>query len=270
MSRPPTKTARDAKRPDPRPGDPLYGNPEWEAMKARSRNLTPSQAVRESAYLSELFRRRHRMPGIVIEFDKIIDALLAKKIPFVLTGAHGISTWTGRPRSTHDVDILVKTGRNYARAVKAIQALYPQLEMRVLTGVSAFFVPGEFESVIDVTYPHRHDIGETLATAIWIDDKGRRYRVPALEAALANKYGATLTPTRDAGKRGQDMVDFYAMVKHSLDEGRTPIDMVRLAELGELVWPGVGGAEIVRFVELAKAGEVPNPRVRLLPSEPEA
>jgi hypothetical protein len=80
------------KRPIPRPGDPLYGNPEWEAMKARSRNLTPSQAVRESAYLSELFRRRHRMPDIVIEFDKIIEALIAKKIPFVLTGAYGIST----------------------------------------------------------------------------------------------------------------------------------------------------------------------------------
>jgi hypothetical protein len=260
MPRLPTKTPQ---RPIPRPGDPLYGNPEWEAMKARCRNLTPSQAVRESASLSEQYRRRHRMPDIVIEFDRIIETLIAKKIPFVLTGAHGIANWTGRPRSTHDVDILVKTGRNYGRAVKAMQALYPQLELRVLAGVAAFFVPGETESVIDVTYPHRHDIGETLATAIWIVDKGRRYRIPALEAALANKYGAMLTPTRDPGKRGMDMVDFYTMVKHSQEEGRAPIDIERVAELGELVWPGGGGAEIVRFVEQAKAGEVPNPNERL-------
>jgi hypothetical protein len=49
------------------------------------------------------------------------------------------------------------------------------------------------------------------------------------------------------------------MVKHSLDEGRTPIDMEWLRELGELVWAGGGGEEIVRFVEQAKAGDVPNP-----------
>jgi hypothetical protein len=259
MPRLPTKTPRQPRRPNPRPGDSLYGNPEWEAMKARCRNLTPSQAVRESAYLSELFRRRHRMPDIVIEFDRIIETLIAKKIPFVLTGAHGIATWTGRPRSTHDVDILVKSGRNHTRAVKAIQELYPQLEMRMLTGVAAFFVPGETESVIDVTYPHRHDIGQTLATAVWIEEKGRRYRIPNLEAALAHKYGAMLSINRDNIKRAQDAVDFATMVKHSLDVGREPIDMTRLAELGELVWPGGGGAEIVQFVEQAKAGDVPNP-----------
>jgi hypothetical protein len=200
------------------------------------------------------------MPAI--EMRTIVKALQAKKIPFVLTGAHGIATWTGRPRSTHDVDILVKSGRNYARAVKAIQALYPDLEMRVFYGVAAYFVRGEKESVIDVTYPHRLDIGQTLETAMWLDDEGLRYRIPRLEAALANKYGASLALNRDAGKRAQDMVDFYGMVKHSLDEGREPIDMDRLAELGELVWPGGGGEEITRFVEMAKAGEVPNPMAR--------
>jgi hypothetical protein len=45
----------------------------------------------------------------------ILEALTAKKVPFVLTGAHGISSWTGLPRATHDVDILVKSGSNYAR-----------------------------------------------------------------------------------------------------------------------------------------------------------
>ena len=95
-----------------------------------------------------------------------------------------------------------------------------------------------------------------------IEDGAARYCIPSLEAALANKYGASLTLSRDAGKRAQDMVDFYAMVRHSLDEGRMPIDIDALAELGELVWPGGGGAEIVRFVEQARAGEVPAPLPR--------
>lgn len=233
----------------------VQSDPAWEAMKAVRRNLRPADAVRECAFLSEQYRRMKSMPDINLK--SIIMALQAKKVPFVLTGAHGIATWTGRPRATADVDILVKSGRNYARAVKVIQSLYPELEMRDFAGVAAFFGLGETQSVIDVTYPHREDIRQSLETAVWIDDQGLRFRVPKLEAALANKYGASLAPMRDAGKRGQDMVDFYNMVQHSLDEGREPIDMDWLAELGELVWPGGGGKELVELVEKAKAGEVP-------------
>jgi hypothetical protein len=56
-----------------------------------------------------------------------------------------------------------------------------------------------------------------------------------------------------------DTVDFYTMVKHSLDAGRTPIDLDRLHTLGELVWPGGGGEEILKLVNDAKAGVVPDP-----------
>ncbi len=58
-------------------------------------------------------------------------------------------------------------------------------------------------------------------------------------------------------KRGQDAVDFASMVQHLMDEGRTPIDLKRVAELGELVWAGGGGEEILGMVEQAKAGKVP-------------
>lgn len=193
-----------------------------------------------------------------VDLNEILDTLTTKRIAFVLTGMHGISTWTGRPRATHDVDILVKSGRPCARAVKALCELYPQLETHQHAGVTAFYVPGEYQSVLDVTYPHRADIQQTLETAIWVTDKGRRYRIPTLECALANKYGAMLALSRDLFKRGQDALDFASMVKHSMDVGRQPIDLSRLAELGELVWPGGGGPEILRLVEQVKAGKIPN------------
>lgn len=244
------------------PGYDEAAHAEWEKMKAHCRNLTPAAAVRECAHLSAEYRRRFAMPEI--DWKKIAAALQAKKIPFVLTGAYGIAVWTGRPRSTHDVDILVKSGRNLQRAVKTVKELYSDLEMRNLVGVYAFFVPGERESVIDVTYPHRDDIAQTLATAITCDVDGVMVRVPKLEAALANKYGASISLNREAGKRAQDMVDFYTMVKHSMDDGRAPIDMNWLTELGELVWRGGGGKEIVAMVENAKAGVVPNPNARVV------
>jgi hypothetical protein len=233
-----------------------FGDPGWEAMKATRRSISHAEAVRESADLTAQWQQMWgTSPTIPVNVYEIIRALNAKKIPFVLTGAQAIGGWTGRPRSTKDVDILVKDGRNQTRAVNALKALYPDLEVRQVFGVMAFFVPGEKESVIDVTYPHRPDLAETLAHPVWVEDHGLRYRIPSREAALANKYGAMLTPGRDLQKRNQDIVDFRWMVVHSMDEGQQPIDLARLQVLGELVWPGGGGAELLRLVDLVQTGQ---------------
>ena len=217
----------------------------------------PAECVRETVILSAWYRERFHRMSVQIDFNHIIDALTAKKIPFVLTGAHGIASWTGAPRSTRDVDILAKGGRNCARAVKAIRALYPTLEVRDLSGVMAFFPPGETQSVIDVTYPHRVDTQITLETAIWIEDGRRRYRIPKLECALTNKYGAMLALSRNPIKRAQDAVDFMAMVRHSDARGRKPVDLTLLESLGKTVWPSGGGKEILDMVAQARAGTVP-------------
>jgi hypothetical protein len=237
----------------------LPGIPEWEAIKGNGRPLRHLEAVAECAQLSEQFRRMwQRRAAEMVDLDTILQTLQAKKIPFVLTGAHGISGWTGRPRATKDVDILVKAGRNYARAVNALRSLYPSLEVRQFAGVTAFFLPGEKTSLLDVAYPHRPDLEKTLRTAVWVGEGTHRYRVPALETALANKYGAMLTLSRDPGKTAQDAVHFFYMVKHSTEEEQRPIDLENLRELGEKVRPGGGGVEIVRLVEEAKGGKVPS------------
>jgi hypothetical protein len=236
----------------------LLGLDEWQKAKGNSRSLLPRDAVNECAWLSEQYRRGHRgMAPVHPEFRQIVGALQARKIPFVLTGAYGISTWTGRPRSTHDVDILVKAGRNHARAVKALKELYPVLEVRTFTSLTAFFVPGEKESVIDVIVPHRGDIEVALQTGVWIEDQGLRYRIPALEPALASKYAAMLNPFRDPLKKLVDRADFGQMVRHSTETGREPLDLERLSALGEMASPGGGGEEILWLVERVKAGEEP-------------
>lgn len=239
----------------------LMGDPEAEAVGAARSNESHAQAAAGCSELSKSYRRTWRKGTYMLDHRDIVRYLSAKKIPFVLTGTHGISGWTGRTRSTYDVDILVKGGRNFGRAVKALQAMFPNLEYREFAGVAGFFVPGEKISLLDVTYPHRPDIQETLATAMWVEDGDLRFRIPRLEAALANKYGASITPTRDVDKRTIDMVDFYQMVLHSMDPGRESIDLNWLRELGEKVWPGGGGAEILELVEQAKSGRIPAPKM---------
>lgn len=240
----------------PRIGKWYIGNPEWEAVEAARSNLSHAELARECTQITAN-HRKHNPGGIAIDHLEIVRLLTNKKIPFVLTGLHGITGWLGRSRATKDVDVLVKSGRNLTRAVNAIAERFPHLEKRVFFGVTGFFPPGINDSVVDVTYPHRKDNVETLRTAIWIEDGDLRYRIPTLEAALANKYGAMLTLSRNPGKRTMDAADFYAMVLRSTDPGREAIDLERLAELGELVWPGGGGREIVHLVEQAKAGKVP-------------
>src|SRR5438552_864446 len=116
---------------------------------------THARAARESAAITQVqWRLMKRRAAEKVDLIRILKALRRKRIPFVLTGAHAIGGWTGEPRSTKDVDILVSAGAHYDKAVRAIQRLYPTLEVRYFTGVAAFFVPGEKKSVIDITYPH--------------------------------------------------------------------------------------------------------------------
>ena len=123
--------------------------------------------------------------------------------------------------------------------MKALKQLYPQLVVKNFTGLTAFFLPGETESVIDVIFPHQSDLVETLANATWIENKEFRlvYRIPSLEEAMANKYGAMLNLSRGFNRRVLDSVDFAEMVLHAGTKGRAAIDLDRLAVLGELVGP---------------------------------
>src|SRR5438552_384573 len=142
----------------------VASDPEWEKAKAARRSIDHNDAVQESFFLQRQFRSlwSSRMAASPVDLNEVLRTLIRKKIPFVLTGAHAIGGWTGRPRDTQDVDILVKGGRNYTRAVNAIKALYPELEVREFHGVTGFFLPGEKESVLDITSPHRADNVETL------------------------------------------------------------------------------------------------------------
>lgn len=237
-------------------------NQSWEEMKASRRNIDHDAAVQRVFHLQKQYRElwSDRMASPSIDLVQILKTLTRKRIPFVLTGAHGIATWTGIARNTQDVDILVKGGRNHTRAVNAMKELYPNLVVEDHGGVFAFYIAGEQDSVIDVTYPVRHDQLETLANPTWTENKkqGIRYRVPSLEEALANKYGAMLTPNRKPDKRLVDAADFTRMVRRSMEEGRKPIDLSRLEILGEMVWPDGGGKEILRLVDEVKAGKAIN------------
>jgi hypothetical protein len=82
-----------------------------------------------------------------------------------------------------------------------------------------------------------------------VHGEGLSYKVPSLEMALALKFGPMVSPNRADGKKRRDASDFTLFVA-----GHPEIDLEKLAELGDLVFPG-GGVEILELVRKIRAGE---------------
>jgi hypothetical protein len=231
-------------------------------MKSSRRNIGYDDAVQESFYLSKQFRTllSAGLAESPVDLNQILRTLNVKRIPFLLIGAMSIGGWTGRPRATAGVDILVQKRRDQPRAVRALASIYRKLETCEVDEGVFFFIPGEKYHQIKVLRPCSPDLKELFRDAIRIvsDESAPRYRIPSLESTVASKYAAMRSRKRDVATRMMDAVDFDWMVIHSTDPGRKPIDLARLEFLGEKVWPGGGGKEILRLVDEVKAGKAIN------------
>ena len=82
-----------------------------------------------------------------------------------------------------------------------------------------------------------------------IQSKGQRVHVPTVEAAIALKFAAAISPNRGDESRPQDRIDLLAIVRK-----HTNLNQAVLAELGDLVYSG-GGVELQTFVRDVQAGK---------------
>jgi len=84
------------------PGVVTPSNPAWEAAKAARRTPVHHEAVQETASLERQYRRlwSSKVRPSPVDLNEVLQTLTRKKVPFVLSGAHGLGGWTGRPRAT--------------------------------------------------------------------------------------------------------------------------------------------------------------------------
>jgi len=195
------------------------------------------QAISESIYLSRLLSENK-------DQERFLVALSDAKIDFVLVGGMAVGVWTGRPRATIDVDVIVVASQ-YDAAVKVIQAKFPELEMRDRDAITRFVVPGEPDkkSKLDLMKPKHGITAAALKNVIQTTVGGVSVKVPDLETFLGLKYASMIGIHREREDKAQDLVDFVYMVKNN-----EKIDMDKLEKLGQLVHPG-GGREIVKYVD---------------------
>src|SRR5438105_6369789 len=179
---------------------------------------------------------------------EVITALNKGKISFVLVGAHGLGGWIGKPRATEDVDVIVSS-RHLQKAVKTLLAAFDKLEAEDLPVVTRLRHRETQEVAIDVMKPNQQLFREIFKHTHDVRSHGLSYRIPSLEMALAMKFAPMVSLYRRDIDKYQDAHDFGYMVTTNLN-----IDVKKLSELGDLVYPG-GGKEIVDKVEQVRRGE---------------
>ena len=179
---------------------------------------------------------------------EVIAVLNRSGISFILVGAHGLGGWRKRARATEDVDVIVAL-RQHKKAVKALLAAFTHLTPEELPVVTRLRDRQTQEVAIDVMKPNQELFREAFKHTHTVQAKGQTYRIPSLEMALAMKFAPMISLNRKNKDKLLDAHDFMYMVDANPD-----IDLERLAELGELVYPG-GGKEIVDKVDQVRRGE---------------
>lgn len=184
------------------------------------------------------------MHGKDISPAAVARTLRLAKVRYVLVGAHATNGYTGRPRATVDVDVVVQFPK---KAAKAIAQEFPHLQM-LDTPVVIRFMDGDTEA-IDLMKP----IGSKLWTRLLKETRqvaigAEQVHIPVLEGVLAGKFAAMVSIHRRHGDKLIDAGDFVRMV-----EANERVDLDLLRQFGDLVYDG-GGAEIVKLVADARAG----------------
>jgi predicted nucleotidyltransferase len=179
---------------------------------------------------------------------EVARLLNENKFPFVLAGAHSISVWLKEPRLTQDVDIIV-LARYHKKVVRLLTGHFPHLQAEDHETVTRLRDRESNKVLIDVMKPVEPHVKAALKNVTSIEMEKVPIKIPTLEMALTLKLAPMISLIREYEKKLTDASDFISMVKSNPN-----IDLSKLAELGDLVYPG-GGKEIVEKVRQVRAGE---------------
>lgn len=164
---------------------------------------------------------------------------------YVLIGGHVLGYFTGTPRATIDVDVIVSAA-HVSRAIKAIQARFPELTVQDLiynvrfnSSRSEGRVGTERIDLVRDDVPLFNRILDRYTVSV--PARGQSIYLPTVEAAVALKFAAVISPNRGSDSRPQDRADLLAIVTQ-----QRALNLQVIRELGDLVYPG-GGQELNDF-----------------------
>ncbi|HEY7153913.1 MAG TPA: hypothetical protein VH575_08120 [Gemmataceae bacterium] len=201
-----------------------------------------AQSLATSSALSEYYISNFIPPL------EVFRALNTTRVRFLLLGTHALGGWTRKPRTTTDIDILIET-RGHKKAVRVLLAAFPQLQAEEHEDETRLRDAETGQVLIDVMKPNQPLYRDAFKHTHLVKWQGQTYRIPSLELALAMKFLAMISVSRDYADKHCDAGDFIGMV-----QSNSAIDSRKLHALGQLIYNG-GGDEIVENVRKVRAGE---------------
>ena len=163
-----------------------------------------------------------------------------------------LSFYTDTARATVDVDFIIG-GADFSRAVRAVEKAYTQFNQndRVyhVTYDSKKSGQRDLERIdlVKDGFPLFREVVVRYCRAIKIDR--HTVKIPTVEAAIALKFAASISPNREDEDKPIDNADLLRLVR-----SKSNLKEEALAKLGDLVYRG-GGKELVSIVNDIKAGK---------------
>lgn len=182
-----------------------------------------------------------------------VAALFEKEyVSYVLIGGHMLSYYTGTARATVDVDFIIGC-TDFTRAVKVIDEMYTQFKHHDRVYHVTFdskksnqkdpkridLVKDGFPLFPEIVQKYCHTLNASKYTV----------KVPTVEAAIALKFAASISPSRDDENKPIDKADLLRLVR-----SRDYLDTTALTSLGDLVYRG-GGKELEAIVDDIQNGK---------------
>lgn len=182
-----------------------------------------------------------------------VAAIFEKEdVSYVLIGGHMLSFYTGTARATVDVDFIIG-GADFSRAAKAIDKAYTQFNhndriyhVTYDSKKSGLKDPERIDLVKD-GFPLFREIVQRYCHTLRTNK--HVVKVPTVEAAIALKFAASISPNRGDENKPVDNADLLRLVR-----SRQTLDNTSLTKLGDLVYQG-GGKELCSIVEDIRAGK---------------
>lgn len=210
-------------------------------MSVKARDIH-ARSLATSTFLSVYY-----IPNFIAPLE-VFRVLNEARLRFMLLGTHALGGWMREPRTTTDVDILVGP-RGHKKAVRLLLDAFPQLSAEEGDDETHLAVGESGRPLIDVMKSDRPLYRRAFKHTHEVQSEGERYWIPALEVAVAMKFAAMISPTRDYADRYGDAHDFLCMIQLHRD-----LNLVKLHALGQLM-AGSDGDAVVKMVRRVWAGE---------------
>ena len=177
--------------------------------------------------------------GVKMSVEKsfdVINTLNESGILSVVVGGIVVGCYSGRPRATQDLDIIVSERPNLP-TLKRIGKIVGAKKMEKHPSFISFIVSsvvGDRE-IVDLITSRAGSYGLALENTKRIIVNGIAISIPTIEMMIVLKYTSAVNPIREKAKQMQDWADIYSII-----DAHPGISQGSLERLANCVVPGYG------------------------------